>query len=88
MKRFYTEKKKSLQWPCGQINMGIATAESFMGKESETPEAAEDTLDHRLQGAQEKKCVVLMVIRGRREKKLLCVFVCEEGQWKEILVLF
>lgn len=68
--------------------MGIATAESFMGKESETPEAAEDTLDHRLQGAQEKKCVVLMIIRGRREEKLLCVFVCEEGQWKEILVLF
>lgn len=36
MKRFYTEKKKSLQWPCGQINMGIATAESFMGKESDS----------------------------------------------------
>lgn len=35
-----------------------ATAEIFMGKQLETPEAAEDTLNHKLQETEEGKFVL------------------------------
>lgn len=60
-----------------------ATAQIFMGKQLETPEAAEDTLNHKLQETEEGKYVLNV-----REKLYFALFVCEERQGAEVLILF
>lgn len=49
-----------------------ATAEIFMGKQLETPEAAEDTLSHKLQETEEAK-FVLPAMSPKREVKFCSI---------------
>lgn len=50
------------------------TAEIFMGKQLGTPEAAEDTLNHKLQETEEGK-YVLNVMSPKREVKFCSIFM-------------